>query len=102
MSDPYRKLVLDECVDDYTGLWQVIADLKDESGGAIGESGILDLLHGLLAEGLIVAGFPTRDGRGFEPWPYSPQETIDRIRAEWRKLGRDPVIGEVVWFNAAS
>jgi hypothetical protein len=80
----------------------VVADLKEESGEAIGESGILDPLHGLLDEGLIVAGFPTRDGRGFEPSPYSPQETVDRIRTEWQKLGRDPVIGEVVWFNATS
>jgi hypothetical protein len=30
-----------------------------------------------------------------------PQEVIARIEAEWTGLGRDPNIGQIVWFTAA-
>jgi hypothetical protein len=49
--------------------------------------------------GLVQAGFPTPDGRGFEPWSLGPNAGIDRINSEWNALGREPKIGEVVWFN---
>jgi hypothetical protein len=100
VSDFYGDLVLGYCADDYTGLWLIVAELRDRSGGAIDDRGILDILYGLLKEGQIQAGFPTHDGRGFEPWPSSPEETISRIEREWRQLGREPDIGEIVWLNA--
>lgn len=58
---------------------------------------ILDILYGLLSSGLVQAGLPTLDG-GFEPWPFDPEEALARIESEWQELGRDPDIGEIVWF----
>lgn len=34
---------------------------------------------------------------GFEPWPLHPEEAVARIEEEWKGLGRDPDIGEIVW-----
>jgi hypothetical protein len=98
-EDFYRKIVLDACVEDYTGLWLIVAKLREATGGAIDAAGILDILLGLLRENRIEAGMATRGG-GFEPWTLSPEEAVARIAAEWKQLGRDPDLGDIVWFNA--
>lgn len=96
-DDPYWQVVLDHCADDYAGLWLAVAELRMATGGAIDFRRILDILYGLLRSGLLQAGFPTPDG-GFEPWPLAPEEALSRIEDEWQELGRDPDIGEIVWF----
>lgn len=95
--------ILDECEDDHVGLWSVLRDVQ----GAVGDvpahelrAVTLELLKFLLSRGLVLAGFPAPNGRDFNPWPLSPDETIDKIASEWDKLGRDPSGGEIVWFTA--
>ena len=97
-DDPYWQVVLDRCADEHTGLWLAIAELRTASGGAIDFRRILDILYGLLSSGLLQAGVPTLDG-GFEPWLLAPEEVLARIEDEWTLLGRDPDIGEIVWFT---
>jgi hypothetical protein len=97
-DDPYWQVVLDHCADEYTGLWLAVAELRMASGGAIDFRRILDILYGLLSSGLLQAGIPTLDG-GFEPWLLAPEEVLARIEDEWTLLGRDPDIGEIVWFT---
>ena len=47
-----------------------------------------------------MAGIPKPDGQGFDRWDLSVQETMDRITHELDELGREPEIGEIVWFTA--
>jgi hypothetical protein len=95
--------ILDECEDDHVGLWSVVKEVRNVMGRAHSarrKAVTLELLRFLLTRHLIEAGFPTPDGKGFDPWTLSPDETIDKIAKEWGKLGRDPSGGEIVWFTA--
>lgn len=94
--------ILDECEDDYVGLWSVLSEVQ----GALGDvhaaelkAVTLELLRFLLSRGLVVAGFPAQNGRDFNPWMLSAGETINKIAKAWDKLGRDPSGGEIVWFT---
>lgn len=94
--------LLDEFADDHVGLWVVVRRVREFLGTDQSEKikpFTLSLLGFLLKEGLIVAGFPTPDGRGFDPWRFPPDEIIRRVADEWDNLGRDPKAGEVVWFT---
>lgn len=58
----------------------------------------LALLMKLLNEGLVKAGMPDAKGN-FESWRDSSDEIIRRIETEWDRLGKQPGIGDVVWFT---
>lgn len=58
---------------------------------------VLHVIHDLLEARLIHAGFPGNHGK-WEPWNFSPAETMRRIEAEWDVLGHPPNIGDIVWF----
>ena len=59
---------------------------------------VLGVVRALLEHGLL-AGNLTKEG-GFEPWDRQDSQTvINRIRREWRNLGRDPTIDEIAWFQ---
>jgi hypothetical protein len=95
-----RQHILDECREDYVGLWSIVREVQDIP---IERSKIVEttlaLLRGLLVEGKIVAG--TFHGERFQKWEMPVNSIIARIDLEWRKLGRDPNIGEIVWFTAS-
>ena len=38
------------------------------------------------------------DKNGFEIWQMRPEDVSARIESEWKHLGRDPTLGEIVWF----
>jgi hypothetical protein len=96
------EMFVEEGLTDHVGLWQVVGAVRDDLGvngpDAVRESA-LGLIRLMLIEGGMQAGFPAPDGRGFQPWPVSADQAIRRIEQEWIALGRDPNIGEVVWFN---
>lgn len=98
-----REMIIEECKNDYVGLWAVIFDVKElfnkKNADEIKDI-TLQIIKKLLDENLIVAGFPTKDGRNFAKWNYSAGEIIYRIRKEWDTLHRDPDIDEVVWFTS--
>lgn len=95
------RCILRECAADYLGLWSVIFEVRamfPRLGAPAVQRMTVDSLARLLDARLIRAGYPTPDGRGFEPWLASAEEAIARIRDEWNALGREPSIGEVAWF----
>lgn len=98
-----HKQLLIECAEDYVGLWSVINEvgsfLKETDALNVREK-TLAILTELLEAELIQAGFPTPDSRGFEQWRISAKDVIDRIGRAWDALGREPNIGEIVWFTS--
>jgi hypothetical protein len=107
-----KRNVLAECKDDYVGLWSILWQLRyvlnggtyplqedDRADPADVRSLTLKLVREFLESGLVQAGSPTSDGRGFQPWLLSPSEAIARIDSEWEALGREPNIGDIVWFT---
>src|SRR5688572_24763410 len=90
----------------------------------------IEIIHDLLQGGLIEAGFPElpehvqtqlqelqqqnpRPMRAIDellknnlpswkPLSYSVSDTIAYIQREWDGLGRDPNIGDIIWFRATA
>jgi hypothetical protein len=60
----------------------------------------LRLARGLICERGMQVGFPAEDGRHFEAWQLTPEQSLRRIEDEWIALGREPNIGEVAWFTS--
>jgi hypothetical protein len=104
---------LTECREDYVGLWSLVARIR--RAGAADDSNIrkttLDLVTPPLSEKRIVAGQFVPEGKrhpgqsldknGFETWQMRREDVIAKIESEWKELGRDPILGEIVWFTAA-
>ena len=98
----FHDEILRECAEDFCGLWDVVDIVRRSSKEDIPETiraRCLEILRDLLDRGFINAGIPNRDGQ-FEPWRTPVLETIDRIRTEWKQLGRRPKLGDIVWFSA--
>jgi hypothetical protein len=98
-ADSVLQSILDECHEDYVGLWSVIREVRaavaDES---ILVQATLSLIKRLLLEGDVVAGqFHLNE---FQPWEIPVEDIIGRIKHEWTKLGHEPTGGDVVWFTA--
>ncbi len=96
-----EKMVLQACREDYVGLWELVRIVERELPGVDLVTSTMNLIRKLLSEGLIRAGEPTSDGRGFLAWEGGVEETLSRIEFEWRRLRRKPTLGEVVWFEEA-
>jgi hypothetical protein len=90
-----------ECHDDYVGLWSIVREIRETTNLEGGElvRASLHVLGQLLSQGGIVAG--EFEGDRFHVWNLKPEEVVARVELEWRALGRDPDIGEIVWFTAA-
>ena len=93
------KNVLARCRDDYVGLWAIVRRVKEDLSD---QSQLMDttltLLSKLLKEDGIAAG--TFEGHVFCTWDQPVDKILQKIEAEWKDLGRDPDIGEIVWFTA--
>jgi hypothetical protein len=87
---------------DFVGLWEVIKLAKEaanDEGGQEVRQLAFELLRMMLSRGFR-AGFISKTGTSFEPWPNQEAEAVlHRISAEWSALGRDPSIGDIVWFD---
>jgi hypothetical protein len=105
MSDPVideiEKDFLAECRDDYVGLWSLVRRFRDRR---FEESRVVDaamlILKRLLEAKQIVSG--TFIGTEFKVTDIPVSRLIAKIRQDWAKLGRDPQIGEIVWFASPS
>ncbi len=89
-----------ECGEDFVGLWSIswkVRQLRPRLSDDDVRVATLEIARMLLDTHDIVAGYPTRDGR-FVRWPEEPAEAIQRIEREWLALGRNPDIGDIVWF----
>jgi hypothetical protein len=104
MSEPgietIKQSLLAELEEDYEGLWTVLRRVKRKCPGLSvddARSMTLAIISELLKDGTIVAGAPARSG-DFIMWKLSPEDTTNRIAKEWQELGREPDIGDIVWF----
>ena len=105
MSAKYKSIIdgfLREAVEDYIGLWQVIKEAKDLNPDANDvelRSLALCLVRDLLLAGF-EAGNPPYSPSGYQPWlDQDLDHVIARIEYEWNALGREPNIGDIVWFG---
>lgn len=102
LAEELLEDLVEEGREDHIGLWEIVRAVREDlevSDTAEVRQVALQLITTLLQRGSMQAGFPTPDGRGFIPWKSGHDETIDRIGRGWDLLGRDPTIGEIVWFN---
>lgn len=93
--------LLEECRVDHVGLWELMSAAHSDLGLTAPEeirAATMRLARSLLVDRGVQAGFPTRDGRGFVAWELSPEEVLRRIDEAWTALGREPTIGDIVWF----
>lgn len=93
---PWEACLLKEGTDDYLGLWEVVT-IAREHEPHIQRKDILGSLEFLLLKELIEAGWPG-DGE-FLRRGGTAEFIIQWIAREWQKLGHDPQMGEVIWFN---
>jgi hypothetical protein len=106
--DPLVSLILSlkaEFEDDHVGLWTIVKQVRRAYPHGCPEEirkTTLALIKLLLQVGSVEAGFPTEDGRGFVSWDIEPYGVVTRIGAEWKKLGKEPTIGEIAWFTTPS
>jgi len=94
--------ILLEGLHDHIGLWSLLWHFQELPDPAVRRRETMALVEELLGQGWFEVGFPTSDGRGFEPWNSAPDVSIARINKEWDALGQEPNIGEIVWFNLTS
>jgi hypothetical protein len=95
-SDLLERIIV-ECEDDYVGLWSVYRQLK-EAQLPYPRHSTLALVYFLLSTGVVEAGFPDAHG-GFHSWTLAPEEAYLEIANAWSKLGREPDVGDIVWFT---
>src|SRR5438105_1289071 len=94
--------LVEECRQDHVGLWEVIDAVRFDLGSSNPDQTralTLGLVRRLLRDPKILVGHPAPDGRHFVPWKLTPDEACSRIDREWSALGREPTIGDVVWFT---
>jgi hypothetical protein len=95
--DEVIKDLEEGCDDDIVGLWAIIWHLRQ----AIDEQedifeATLRVVSTLLDKGIVAGQF--RNDR-FEIWRMPKAEVLGKIRNDWRTLGREPNLGDVVWLT---
>jgi hypothetical protein len=90
-----------ECGDDYVGLWVIVKLIRDKK--TLSDSTVfsysMEIVEHILEHPEIVAG--QYEGDEFREWDMPKDKIIERIEREWAALGRDPTLGEIVWFVGA-
>lgn len=103
-TERLKRILLEEARADTVGLWAILWQAKEDAASlssAEAKQVTLAVIRELLAEKQIVAGVfvdQDEDTAAFVTWPLSAEEAVARIEREWAILGREPSLGEVVWF----
>lgn len=97
LDSAYEDIVA-ECNDDYVGLWVVIRAVRRVIGDkADATEPTLVLIKRLINSEEIVAG--QFNSQEWQEWKMSTKEIVERVEREWKALGHEPNIGEIVWFT---
>lgn len=102
VKEEIEKDFLNECKEDFVGLWVLVRTIREAEPGwsnAKIMNEVLLFLERLLKANKIIVGIPDEFG-GFEMWKFQDDENIEKIRSIWMNLGREPNIGDVVWFTS--
>jgi hypothetical protein len=86
---------------DCVGLWTVLWEVKQRLPSltpAEARVVALAVIHNAIEQGMVVPGEFV--AMRFVPWEGPPEEAVQRIESRWLALGREPNIGEVVWFTS--
>jgi hypothetical protein len=92
-----------EAAEDYIGLWQIVDAIKSKASlieGIDGDlrSAVTGFVYQMLQHGFVAVDLTL--GGGCTPWAdQRSTKVIQRIEDGWSKLGRDPTIGELAWFD---
>lgn len=104
LSARQLKELIAEAKADEVGLWFILAKVRDELGINEPQSvrtAVMDAVKRLLVSGEVSPGYYMPDGSGVAAWELAPATALEKIEADWERLGRDPNIGEVVVFIGA-
>jgi hypothetical protein len=101
MSDELLSTLLSEAKHDYIGLWEVTKKVRllnpNLPPDAV-RSRTLQLVTEMLTNGFLAVDL--LPSGGCQPWEnQNLPEILECIEAKWRELGREPNIGDVVWFS---
>jgi hypothetical protein len=104
MSRAIDQIVRDFCREaevDYVGLWQVVSAVVHDyqvSSPADIRRLTMEIVRGLLASGFEAVDL--RPGGGRIPWADQRLDVVlARIDHEWDALGKEPDVGDIVWFD---
>lgn len=101
MNINIKNRILVEAVDDYIGLWSIIREIRDCNKNldllSI-RNQTISFLNEMLDNQLMQAGNFNAESE-FKTWNFSSTEIINKIEKEWDKLGYEPNIGDIVWFE---
>jgi hypothetical protein len=95
--DVLAKEVQTDCVGLWAVLWEVNQHLPSLTP-AEARATVLAVIREALERETVVPGEFVE--MSFVPWKASPKEAMERIERAWPVLGKEPNIGEVVWFVA--
>ena len=96
-----RDVLAKEVQTDCVGLWAVLWEVKQRLPShtpAEARATVLAVIREALEREIVVPGEFVE--MRFVPWKASPKEAMERIESAWLALGKEPNIGEVVWFAA--
>lgn len=102
-AEELERRILEELADDYLGMWEVVGLVRDGLGSATGDASsvresTMALLETMLMHGLVRPGLARGEGT-FDPWDSGPGPALMEIERRWDELGREPVLGEIAWFD---
>jgi hypothetical protein len=87
---------------DLVGLWQIVPRIRQLFPEAAQEeifNRSLSFIREMLLSGF-EAGDPPYSAQGYRRWADRDiKSTVKRIEKEWRRLGHDPDIADIVWFR---
>lgn len=100
------RILSEEAQTDTVGLWAVIWEVRQVIPSASSDEircATLAAVRDALDGGQVVAGqYADHDAESvaFSRWDVSVDEVLARIDREWTALGREPTLGDIVWFVA--
>ncbi len=107
MMKQIKQVLVEEAQTDVVGLWAVLWEVKQEMPTLTADEArvaTLEVVKGVLEHEEVIPG-EFKDEReettAFVPWQMSVVDTLKRIDREWGELGREPNLGDIVWFVSA-
>jgi hypothetical protein len=89
--------LVEECHDDYVGLWVVMEEVRHLVGQERLVERTLTVIRSLLEQGIIAGQFYDHD---FRQWQMPNDQIVDKIKKDWAELGHEPTGGDVVWLTS--
>ena len=107
--DDIKQVIIVECGEDHVGLWLILSRVKKEfvrMGRDTVRATTMNIVREILRDDSIRAGqfvmheTETSKRYNFVEWGLSREETVARIERAWDELGKEPNIGDIVWFTS--